>query len=57
MNERRRTGLILLLVVGLLIASGLVIATKDTKLGLDLEGGVELRLQGRAHAAGPDGDR
>jgi SecD/SecF fusion protein len=47
MNERRRTGLILLLVVGLLIASGLVIATKDTKLGLDLEGGVELVYQGQ----------
>lgn len=46
MNERRRTGLILLLVVGLLIASGLVIATKDTKLGLDLEGGVELVYKG-----------
>lgn len=46
MNERRRTGLILLLVVGLLIASGIVIATKDTKLGLDLEGGVELVYQG-----------
>ena len=47
MNERRRTGLILLLVVGLLIASGLVISQKDTKLGLDLEGGVELVYQGQ----------
>ncbi|HEY4280475.1 MAG TPA: protein translocase subunit SecD [Conexibacter sp.] len=47
MNERRRTGFILLLVVGLLIASGVVIATKETKLGLDLEGGVELVYQGQ----------
>ncbi|HST39474.1 MAG TPA: protein translocase subunit SecD [Conexibacter sp.] len=46
MNERRRTGLILLLVLGLLAASAVVIATKDTKLGLDLEGGVELVYQG-----------
>lgn len=46
MNERRRTGLILLLVLGLLAASAIVIATKDTKLGLDLEGGVELVYQG-----------
>ena len=46
MNQRRRTGLILLLVLGLLAASGIVIATKDTKLGLDLEGGVELVYQG-----------
>ncbi len=46
MNPRRRTGLILLLVLGLLAASGIVIATKDTKLGLDLEGGVELVYQG-----------
>lgn len=47
MNERRRTGFILLLVLGLLAASGVVIATKDTKLGLDLEGGVELVYQGQ----------
>ncbi len=46
MSNQRRTGLILLLVVGLLAASGIVIATKDTKLGLDLEGGVELVYQG-----------
>lgn len=47
MTERRRTGFILLLVLGLLAASGVVIATKDTKLGLDLEGGVELVYQGK----------
>ncbi len=42
MTDRRRNFFILLLVAGLLVASGWVIATKDTKLGLDLRGGVEL---------------
>jgi SecD/SecF fusion protein len=46
MTDRRRNGLILLLVVGLLAASLLVIATKPTRLGLDLKGGVELVYQG-----------
>jgi SecD/SecF fusion protein len=41
-TDRRRNFLILLLVAGLLIASGVVIVQKDTVLGLDLEGGVEL---------------
>jgi SecD/SecF fusion protein len=44
---RRRSNLFILLFVMLLIAvSGLVIATKETKLGLDLKGGVELIYQG-----------
>ncbi len=42
MTDRRRNFFILLLVAGLLVASGWVIATKETKLGLDLRGGVEL---------------
>ena len=46
MTDRRRTAFILLLVVGLLLASGVVIWRKETKLGLDLEGGVELVYQG-----------
>jgi SecD/SecF fusion protein len=46
MNDRRRNGLILLLVAGLLAASLLVIAVKPTRLGLDLKGGVELVYQG-----------
>jgi len=46
MTDRRRNGLILLLVVGLLAASALVIAFKPTRLGLDLKGGVELVYQG-----------
>jgi SecD/SecF fusion protein len=46
MTDRRRNGLILLLVVGLLAGSLLVIATKPTRLGLDLKGGTELVYQG-----------
>jgi SecD/SecF fusion protein len=46
MTDRRRNGLILLLVAGLLAASLVVIAVKPTRLGLDLKGGVELVYQG-----------
>ncbi len=46
MTDRRRNGLILLLVAGLLAASLAVIAVKPTRLGLDLKGGVELVYQG-----------
>lgn len=42
MTERRRNLFVLLFVVGLIVASIVVIATKETKLGLDLQGGVEL---------------
>ncbi|MTD43115.1 protein translocase subunit SecD [Conexibacter sp. W3-3-2] len=45
MSERRRNLFILLLVGGLLAASIAVVATKQTKLGLDLKGGVELVYQ------------
>jgi SecD/SecF fusion protein len=41
-SERRRNLFVLLLVLGLLLASAVVIASKPTKLGLDLQGGVEL---------------
>jgi SecD/SecF fusion protein len=47
MSDRRRNGLILLLVVGLLAASLVVIATQPTKEGLDLKGGVQLVYQGK----------
>jgi len=47
MNDRRRNGLILLLVAGLIAASIGAIATKKTRLGLDLKGGVELVYQGK----------
>ena len=50
MNDRRRNALILLLVAGLVAASGVVIAAKKTFLGLDLKGGVELVYEGKATA-------
>lgn len=42
MSNRRRNIFILLLVAGLLVASVVVIATKPTRQGLDLKGGVQL---------------
>ena len=46
MGRRRRNLFVLLFVFGMMIASGLVIVNKETKLGLDLRGGVELIYQG-----------
>jgi SecD/SecF fusion protein len=42
MTDRRRNLFVLLLVAALLLASVAVIATKPTRLGLDLKGGVSL---------------
>ncbi len=53
MTDRRRNGLILLLVAGLIAASAVVILTKKTRLGLDLKGGVELVYQARPTPAQP----
>jgi SecD/SecF fusion protein len=47
MGKRRRNLFVLLFVFGLILVSGIVIANKPTKLGLDLKGGVQLVLQGR----------
>ena len=47
MTDRRRNLFVLLLVAGLLVASLVVIATKPTRLGLDLKGGVSLIYQGK----------
>ena len=47
MGTRRSHLLVLLLVLGLVLVSGLVIAKKETKLGLDLQGGLELVYQGQ----------
>jgi SecD/SecF fusion protein len=46
-GTRRRYVFVLLFVLGLVIASGLVIANTTTKLGLDLQGGLELVYQGQ----------
>jgi SecD/SecF fusion protein len=50
MADRRRNTLVLLIVAGLVAASLVVIASKPTRLGLDLKGGVQLIYQGRATA-------
>jgi SecD/SecF fusion protein len=47
MGTRRRHLLVLLFVLGLVIVSGAVIAKQETKLGLDLQGGLELVYQGQ----------
>src|SRR3954468_14949621 len=47
MSERRRSLFILLLVFGLIAASAVVVLTKSTKLGLDLQGGVQLVYEGQ----------
>jgi len=47
MGTRRQHLLVLLFVLGLVVVSGLVIAKKETKLGLDLQGGLELVYQGQ----------
>src|SRR6476661_8376689 len=44
MGGRRRNLLIIALVLGLLAASAIVIATKPTVLGLDLRGGIQVGL-------------
>jgi SecD/SecF fusion protein len=47
MGSRRRYLFVLLFVLGLVLVSALVIAKKETKLGLDLQGGLELVYQGQ----------
>src|SRR6478609_3054962 len=46
MRGKRRHLFVLLFVLGLIAVSALVIASKPTRLGLDLKGGVELIYQG-----------
>jgi SecD/SecF fusion protein len=57
MSDRRRSLLILLLVFGLIAASAVVVATKDTKLGLDLQGGVQLVYEGQPTPQQPKVDQ
>jgi SecD/SecF fusion protein len=46
MTSRRRNLFVILLMLGFLAASAVVMLTKETRLGLDLKGGVELVYQG-----------
>src|SRR3954451_19334844 len=57
MSDRRRSLLILLLVFGLVAASAVIIATKKTKLGLDLQGGVQLVYEGQPTPQQPTVDQ
>ncbi|HTU14169.1 MAG TPA: protein translocase subunit SecD [Solirubrobacterales bacterium] len=54
MGGRRRNIFVLLFVLGLLIVSAVVSLNKPTQLGLDLQGGVELTLQGRPTPQAPE---
>src|SRR3954454_24746127 len=54
MGTRRGHLFVLLFVVGLVAVSALVIAGKETKLGLDLQGGLELVYQGQPTVAGAE---
>jgi SecD/SecF fusion protein len=54
MSDRRRNIFILLTVVGLLAASLAVIAAKQTRLGLDLQGGVQLVYEARPTKQQPE---
>src|SRR3954449_8615145 len=53
MSDRRRNFLVLLVVLGLVLASAVVIVTKSTKLGLDLQGGVQLVYEAEPTAQQP----
>jgi SecD/SecF fusion protein len=52
MGSRRRYLFTLLFVLGLVGVSALIIASKETKLGLDLQGGLELVYEGQPTGAG-----
>ena len=47
MTDRRRNLLILVFIAGLIAASAVIVATKPTKLGLDLKGGTSLVFQAK----------
>src|ERR687888_2502144 len=53
MTERRRSLFVLLLVLGLIVGSILVVSSKKTTLGLDLQGGVQLVYKGEPTAQQP----
>src|SRR6202012_4726979 len=47
MGTRRQHVFVLLFVLALVAISGIIIATKETKLGLDLQGGLQLVYEGQ----------
>jgi len=54
MGGRRRNIFVLLFVLGLIIVSAVVSLNRATQLGLDLQGGIELTLQGRPTPQAPE---
>src|SRR5689334_19784114 len=54
MSERTRNFVVLGLVLALIAGSIAVIATKETKLGLDLQGGVSLTYEGQGTRQQPN---
>src|SRR3978361_274085 len=54
MRSRRQHVFVLLFVVALVILSGIVIASKETKLGLDLQGGLQLVYEGQPTGTATD---
>ncbi len=53
MSERRRSLFVLLIVLGLIAGSLFAVSSRDTKLGLDLQGGVQLIFEGQPTAQQP----
>ena len=47
MGGKRRNIFVLLFVLGLVIVSAVIVVQKPVQKGLDLQGGIELTLQGR----------
>ena len=56
MGSRRRNLFVILFVVGLTVASLLVVINRETKLGLDLSGGTRLVYQGEPTPQNPEVD-
>jgi SecD/SecF fusion protein len=54
MGGRRRNIFVLLFVLGLIAVSAVVVVKKPAELGLDLQGGIELTLQGRPTPQAPE---
>ena len=54
MGGRRRNIFVLLFMLGLITVSAIVVIKKPAELGLDLQGGIELTLQGRPTPQAPE---
>ena len=54
MGGRRRNIFVLLFVVALIAVSAVIVVKKPAELGLDLQGGIELTLQGRPTPQAPE---